>query len=120
MATGTVAERIYAVRLALGDGVRKPLPLRRFAALLSERAAGERNFSPSQLSTWETGAAVPQLGDIAMIAAADPKKRGAGWLAFGDASAGGSAHEEGRPLGAPLPMRQIDVETPRGRKRRPG
>lgn len=80
---GTRAERLFAVRAALGEGVRKPLSLRAFAELLTEQAGDGRRYHASQLSGWETGAGVPTVDDFAVIAAVDPERRGPAWLAWG-------------------------------------
>ena len=83
MDESTRAGRLFAIRAALGEGPRKPMSLRAFADLLTERAEGGRKYHASQLSGWETGASEPGLDDVALIASLDPEQRGPGWLAFG-------------------------------------
>lgn len=78
----TLGQRIFQVRLALGDGVRKPLSMRDFAALLSRTAGREPPYSVSFISRWENGESEPRLDELVLIAHVDPLRRGAPWLAF--------------------------------------
>ena len=82
-----IGERVFAVRLALGDGVRKPLALRPFAEVVT--LIGAKLFTPdyrrdaSTISRWETGQQSLTLEDAAAVAANDPLQRGPAWLAWG-------------------------------------
>lgn len=74
--------RVYQIRLALGDGVRTPMPMDAFAALLNERGETTR-FDSSKVSRMETGERKVSIDDVPYIAAVDPKRRGRDWLAWG-------------------------------------
>lgn len=77
----TIGDRVYAIRLARGDGKRSPMPLRAFAELV--RDAGGKWVDPSTLSLIERDMQRASIDDIEAIAAADPEHRGRSWLAFG-------------------------------------
>lgn len=79
---GGVGARIYLVRLALGDGMRTPMPMRQFAALLAKDSG--RPYDASMISLMETGKRRATLEDIVTIAGKDPQRRGRSWLAFAD------------------------------------
>ena len=81
----TVRHRVYAVRLALGDGWKNPLPGEAFAALVSKRM--KRRYDSAMISRMENGARKISLDEVEAIAALDPKKRGPSWLAFGETAA---------------------------------
>lgn len=81
MSAANAGLRVYAIRLALGDGTRRPLPLRAFSELIEQRT-GYR-YDPSAISRIETGHREMVLSDAERFAAVDPKRRGACWLAFG-------------------------------------
>lgn len=75
----TPGERLYLIRLACGDGVRKP----ESAADFSERvrkATGKR-YDQATISRLETGGRNWLLEDIDAFAAVDPEQRGRAWLA---------------------------------------
>lgn len=78
---GYVGNRIFLVRLALGDGRRKPLAMSRLAELLNKRPERAKKYSSSKLSLLETNKQRADLDDIAVIAAVDPLQRGKAWLA---------------------------------------
>lgn len=80
----TVAQRVYLVRLALGDGVREPMRGADFAARLS--AASGRKYTANTVSEMETEKRRVTLDDVDVIARLDPKQRGREWLAWGDGS----------------------------------
>jgi transcriptional regulator with XRE-family HTH domain len=69
----TVGQRVYLVRLACGDGVRKAMPMREFAEM-----AG---FHTSRISDIENDKSKPGLEEVEALAAVDPLKRGPSWLA---------------------------------------
>lgn len=78
----TVRHRLYAVRLALGDGWKNPMPGEAFAALLSKRL--KRRYDAAMISRMENGDRKIGLEEVEGIAALDPKGRGRAWLAFGE------------------------------------
>lgn len=80
--TTPLGYRIYQIRVALaGDGARYPVSQREFAERLSALGEGPRHAS--YISKWETGAMLPTLDDIRLMAALDPRERGRAWLAWG-------------------------------------
>lgn len=105
MGKTTVGQRVYLVRLACGDGVRKAMPMREFAELLSGH---DEPFHASRLSDIENDKSVPTLDEVERIAMVDPLKRGRDWLGWGDQDEG----EQGaKPInGTPKPRIPV-VET---------
>jgi len=81
VAETTVGQRVYLVRLALGDGVRKALPMREFSELLSSH---DDAFHASRISDIENDKSAPSLEEVRRIAAVDPLRRGKVWLAGWD------------------------------------
>lgn len=81
MADAPQGPRVYAIRLALGDGVRKALPLRELERLLAER--GHR-IHASELSKIEQGLRALSTDEVAVLAGLDPLRRGRSWLAWGE------------------------------------
>lgn len=80
--TATIGQRFYAIRLALGDGVRKAMPMREFVALVKKRTG--REIHASELSGIERDTRkVVDVNDVAAVAAVDPLRRGRDWLAWG-------------------------------------
>lgn len=78
----SIGNRIFKVRLALGDGLRKPLSMRKFVALV-ERETG-RKIHASELSGIERGKRTEVAANDAMaIADVDPLERGVEWLIRG-------------------------------------
>lgn len=75
-------QRVYLVRLALGDGVKNPLSLADFALLIKRKRKAV--YDPSALSRLENGKRAMTTEDAEHVAAVDPKERGAAWVAFGD------------------------------------
>lgn len=73
---------MYLIRLALGDGVKNPLPLIEFAALIKKRR--RVTYDPSAISRMENGERKVTVEDIETIAPLDPKQRGRPWLAGWD------------------------------------
>lgn len=82
-AADSVQERIYSIRLALGDGVRTPLSLARFSALIYSHT--QVHYDPTTLSLLERGRRRVTLDDVGALARVDPRNRGRCWLAFGEA-----------------------------------
>lgn len=125
----TVAQRVYLVRLACGDGIRKPMPMREFAELLT--GDGE-TVHPSRVSDIENEKSPPTLAEIERIAVVDPLKRGKSWLAWGDDDQEGGQGAKHSPTRPRAPIKETEVEylphkpthpsRPTGKhvKRRPG
>ena len=82
----TVGQRVYLVRLAQGDGVRKAMPMREFADLVSMHA--------SRVSDIENDKSPPTLDEVERIAAIDPRRRGRDWLGWGATEGAGSVTDE--------------------------
>ena len=80
MTEETPGQRVYRIRLALGDGLKNPMTLRDFVALLRRQKA---RYDPSTISRIENGTRTITLKDVQAIAAVDPLKRGRDWLAWG-------------------------------------
>lgn len=83
----TPGQRVYLIRLALGDGVKTPMRIKDFVALIRERTGAK--YDPSAISRTENGDRDLALEDVPVIAAVDPHERGRDWLAWGDAPAPG-------------------------------
>jgi hypothetical protein len=103
---GTVGERIYLIREALGTR-RDPMPLDKLAELI-ERTTGAV-YDKSILSRMETGERKVSLDDVAVLASVDPLKRGKAWLAWGDPAAaekenGGASSRPPAQPSEPTPM----------------
>lgn len=77
----TPGKRLYLIRLACGDGHRTAEPLVKFVARV-KRLSGE-SYDPATISLLERDKQGWRLKDFEALAAADPMKRGAPWLAFG-------------------------------------
>lgn len=90
--TETLGERFYLVRLACGDGVRRPEPLRLFVERI-KRETGEV-IHASELSDIERNkpSKAVTVDHIKAVAAVDPKRRGLDWLVLGYEK--GPAHAE--------------------------
>lgn len=78
----TPGNRLYLIRLACGDGIRKAEPLRLFSERI-KRETGEQ-YDPSTLSLLERDEQEWKVRDALVLAAVDPKARGDRWLAFGN------------------------------------
>lgn len=85
-----LGERVFLVRLACGDGVRRPMPLEQFAALV-QRQTGEW-FDPGTLSRIENGRRELAVHEVETFARVDPLRRGPAWLAFGETPRAGNHH----------------------------
>lgn len=79
----TAGKRIYAVRLALGDGWKKPMTMADFGALLTKRCKGAVTYDSAKIARLESGERRASIDDVAVIASVDPEKRGREWLAWG-------------------------------------
>lgn len=82
MEADTPGKRVYLIRLALGDGLRSPLPMEEFAALITERTGVA--YNSSTISKIENEGRRVTLEDVARIALVDPRHRGREWLAWGE------------------------------------
>lgn len=81
----TPGARLYAIRLACGDGHRKAEPLEAFVARVKkETGAG---YLPTTVSMLERDKQGWRLADAIAFATVDPLRRGASWLAFGEGQA---------------------------------
>jgi hypothetical protein len=70
--SGTEGDRLYLVRLALGDGFRKPL---------SQRKMGEMiGYDDGTISAIEKGKLKMSREVAEAVAKIDPEKRGPAWL----------------------------------------
>ncbi len=90
----TPGTRLYLIRLACGDGQRKPLSQAAFAKLVLDKRGV--SYDPSTISLLERMEQGWTLDDLATFAAIDPKGRGPAWLAWGE--------QGGRPAEKP-PLR---------------
>jgi transcriptional regulator with XRE-family HTH domain len=72
----TIGQRVYLVRLACGDGIRKAMPMREFAEVVG--------FHPSRISDIENNKSKPSLDEVEALAHVDPLDRGRSWIAWGD------------------------------------
>lgn len=77
----TPGSRLFEIRLAYGDGVRTPEPLKAFSARVT-RVTGEL-YHAATLSLLERMEQGWKLDDFNALAKLDKKQRGAPWLAFG-------------------------------------
>ncbi len=104
----TPGTRLYLIRLACGDGLRRALSQAAFAKrVLDETGVW---YDPSTISLLERMEQGWTLDDLQTFASVDPKGRGPAWLAWGDQ--GGRAE--------PRPQSDIDVEIPRPTGRHEG
>jgi hypothetical protein len=81
--TDTPAKRVYAIRLARGDGWKVAEPMDVFAAAMT--AVGKGRYDSSKVSRIESGERKVSIEDAEVLAAVDPLKRGAAWVAFNQA-----------------------------------
>jgi hypothetical protein len=79
---GTPGGRLYLIRLACGDGARKPESMASFAKRV-EASTGKR-YDPSAISLLERNEQGWRLVDVATFASIDPLMRGRTWLACFD------------------------------------
>lgn len=110
------SQRVYAIRLALGDGWKSPLPMAEFAALLGGAGGGTR-YDSSVISRIENGERKLTLADVERIAAVDPERRGKLWLGWGELA--DSTMAEPEPLGVEslTPEREAEIRQSRAAKR---
>jgi hypothetical protein len=86
----TIGQRLYLIRLACGDGVRKPESAADFSKRV-EKATGQR-YDQATISRLETGGRNWLLEDVDAFARVDPEGRGRAWLAgYADADMGKDA-----------------------------
>lgn len=109
----TVGQRVYLVRLACGDGVRKAEPMREFAERLSDEG---RPFYASRISDIENDNSQPTLEEVDRIAAVDPLNRGRDWLGWGAGETDGqSGYTTPRQI-PKLPFHRDQEQAPKRRK----
>ena len=97
----TPGQRLYLIRLALGDGIKNPMLIDVFVALVKRRTGAV--YDPSAISRSENGSRRLTLEDVANFAAVDPLHRGREWLGWGEAQA----------MSPPVPRRRHDTEAAR-------
>lgn len=78
----TPGQRLFLIRLACGDGIRKPESMRDFADRVLHVTGV--NFEHSTIGMLERDLQGWRLKDVKAFAAVDPKQRGEAWLAFGN------------------------------------
>ncbi len=81
-ATETPGTRLYLIRLACGDGLRKALSQAAFAKLVLDKTGA--GYDPSTISLLERMGQGWTLDDLETFASVDPKQRGPAWLAWGE------------------------------------
>ena len=79
---GTVGDRVYQIRQALGPNARRPMSQDAFADALTQR--GARRYYGPEISLIESGKKALTLDDVETIAAMDPERRGKLWLGWGE------------------------------------
>lgn len=120
--TLTIGQRLYLIRLACGDGVRRPESAADFGRRV-KKATGLK-YDQATISRLETGGRNWLLEDVEAFAAVDPLQRGRAWLAGFD----GEPVQEvpaARPIAPPLPasaLRAVTLAEPSAGKKkdRPG
>jgi hypothetical protein len=80
----TPGERLFLIRAALGTGLKNPMLIDDFVALV-QRETGV-TYDPSAISRTENGGRKLSLDDVPPFAAVDPLRRGKLWLAWGEQS----------------------------------
>lgn len=76
-----IGQRVYLIRLALGDGFKNPMPQQEFSDYLRERGTA---LDKGDVSRLENGLREQlPLHLLEAIAAVDPLKRGVLWLGWG-------------------------------------
>lgn len=88
MGSETTGDRLYAIRLACGDGRRKAESQKDFSARVKKRTGVY--YDPATISLLERMEQIWKLEDVEAFAAVDPLKREPAWLAFGAAPTSGA------------------------------
>jgi hypothetical protein len=78
----TPGQRLFLIRLACGDGIRKPESMRDFAERVHIATGAE--YEHSTIGMLERDLQGWRLKDAKAFAIVDPLKRGEAWLAFGN------------------------------------
>lgn len=99
-------DRVYLVRLALGDGKRNAMSLADFDDLIA--TATGRRIHASELSRIERHVRSAILEDAEAIARVDPQGRSPAWLIWGDSSGTQEARPVDKPV-APPPQKYDDL-----------
>lgn len=89
----TPGRRLYLIRLALGDGVKNPMRIEDFVALIKKKTGAV--YDPSAISRTENGDRKLTLEDAPIFTAVDKLKREPDWLAWGITRE--SVHDVPRP-----------------------
>lgn len=126
-ADDALAARMFDALNSLERRLRRSIALDEMGRMVAE-AEGRPDdpYAPSVVSRWLRGVSEPRQR-ATWRALAQVLGVSAGWLAFGDegsAPAEGAPENEERPpvVRKPLPMRKVDVDSPRppARRKRPG
>lgn len=88
-------DRVYMVRLELGDGLRNAMTLRDFDDVIESKSG--RRIHASELSRIERGERPPIVEDAEAIAKADPRERGPAWLIWGNGNGGRAEKPDASP-----------------------
>lgn len=106
----TPGARLFLIRLALGDGVKNPMLIDDFVALV-ERVTGV-SYDPSAISRSENGGRKLSLDDVRAFAMVDPQHRGKLWLAWGEnADATMASNPPGEvPIATNVPLHPAALE----------
>jgi hypothetical protein len=75
-------QRLFLIRLACGDGLRKPESMRDFAERVQLATGAE--YEHSTIGMLERDLQGWRIKDVHAFAAVDPRGRGEAWLAFGE------------------------------------
>lgn len=110
----TPGQRLYLIRLACGDGVRKPESMRDFAERV--RKATGQGYEHTTVSMLERDQQGWRLKDVHAFASVDPKGRGPTWLAFGESGAVAPPRADGELVAKPAPPRRAVVPATKQRK----
>ncbi len=95
-APGSPGERLYLVRLACGDGLRKAEAMTEFVVRVARRT-GE-NYHPNAVSLLERNQQKWRLVDVRAFAAVDPVDRGEIWLSALSSASTWPAQKPAKPV----------------------
>lgn len=81
--TQSLGQRIYSIRLLLGEPPRRPMSLEEFGKRVAKAVGRDKPYSIGMVRLWEVGESEPALPVLKAIAAMDPEERGEYWLVLG-------------------------------------